>query len=249
MKRTVRETATLAGVSVRTLHYYDQIGLLTPSEVTAAGYRLYDDAALARLQQIMFFRELDIPLAKIRMLLNDPSFDHRRALRAHKELLCLKRERLGRLIALVDETLKGETEMSFDAFDATELEQAHKRYAEEAKQRWGATDAYTISEKCAKNYSKEDWGRVNAEAAALYDAFASLLGTNPAAQAAQQLAADWQAYITRNFYPCTLDILSGLGKLYTADERFTATIDSHTPGLARFMSDALSAFCRANGVE
>lgn len=180
MNQTVHEVAAAAGVSVRTLHYYDQIGLLRPSNTTEAGYRLYDDAALARLQQILFFRELDFPLSEIREILDNPSFDKQRAMHAHKELLILKRERLERLIALVNNTLKGEKTMSLKEFDMTEIEQAQKQYADEARQRWGSTDAYKQSAKRTASYSKEDWARVNAEAEQIYDGFAAQMGNDPA---------------------------------------------------------------------
>ena len=136
--KTIRQVAELSGVSVRTLHYYDEIGLLAPAAVTGAGYRLYDAAALARLQQILFFRELDFPLADIRRILDDPAFDRRKAMAGHRALLQLKLERLQRLIGLVDGILdgnitdsatKGETKVDFEAFDQTAVREARSRYA------------------------------------------------------------------------------------------------------------------------
>lgn len=147
MKRTVSQVAKLTGISVRTLHYYDETGLLPPSEVTEAGYRLYDDAAMARLQQILFFRELGFALQDIRGILDDPSFDQTQALERHRELLTLKRQRLDGILRLVDSLLKGECSMRFDAFDASSLEEARDRYAKEAKERYGGTAAYRESEK------------------------------------------------------------------------------------------------------
>lgn len=244
MNQTVHEVAAVAGVSVRTLHYYDQIGLLHPSHTTEAGYRLYDDAALARLQQILFFRELDFPLSEIREILDNPSFDRHRAMCSHKELLLLKRERLERLIALVDNTLKGEKTMSFQEFDMTEIEQAQKQYADEAKQRWGATDAYKQSAKRTSSYNKDDWARINAEAEEIYDGFVAQMGNDPASLAVQQLVADWQAHISKNFYDCPKEMLAGLGEMYIADERFTKNIDKRAQGLAQFMSDAFAAYCK-----
>ena len=244
MNQTVHEVAAAAGVSVRTLHYYDQIGLLRPAGTTEAGYRLYDDAALARLQQILFFRELDFPLSEIREILDNPSFDKQRAMHAHKDLLILKRERLERLIALVNNTIKGEKTMSLKEFDMTEIEQAQKQYADEARQRWGSTDAYKQSAKRTASYNKEDWARINAEAEQIYDGFAAQMGNDPASPAVQQLVANWQAHISTNFYDCTKEMLAGLGEMYIADERFTKNIDKRAPGLAQFMSDAFRAYCR-----
>ncbi len=244
MKGTVHEVAKLSGVSVRTLHYYDEIGLLRPSKITDAGYRLYDDTALARLQQILFFRELDFPLCKIREILDNPAFDQQGALHSHKKLLLLKKQRLERLITLVDNTLKGEPEMSFKAFDMSEIEQAQKQYSDEAKQRWGDTDAYTQSTKRTASYTKEDWARIQSETDAIYEGFAEQMNGDPASPAVQQLVADWQAHISRNFYDCTPEILKGLGEMYVNDERFTKTIDEHAQGLAQFISDAIKVYCK-----
>lgn len=244
MNRTVHEVEKLAGVSVRTLHYYDEIGLLRPSKITDAGYRLYDDTALARLQQILFFRELDFPLAKIREILDNPAFDQQRALRSHKELLLLKKQRLERLITLVDSTLKGESDMSFKEFDMSEIEKAQKQYAEEAKQRWGTTDAYTESTKRTSSYNKEDWARISEEGDKIFKALAAHMGEDPSSPAVQKLVADWQDYISRNFYACTREILAGLGEMYVCDERFQKNIDKHGKGLAQFLSDAIKVYCK-----
>ena len=144
---TVGETARLTGVSVRTLHYYDEIGLLRTSGTSEGGYRLYDEACLARLQQILFFRELAFPLDEIRRILESPSFNSRKAMERHRELLAMKRERLERLIELVDHILKGDITMDFKPFDASEFCRAQERYAEEAKERWGDSPAYAQSAK------------------------------------------------------------------------------------------------------
>ena len=143
----ISDVAKLTGVTVRTLHYYDEIGLLKPSEVTQAGYRVYNDTDLEVLQQILFFRELDFSLEDIRKIMQNPAYEKERALRKQKELLLQKRSRLDSLISLVDKTLKGEQDMSFRQFDTTKMEEAKKKYAEEAKQRWGGTVAYAEYEK------------------------------------------------------------------------------------------------------
>ena len=135
----ISDVAKLTGVTVRTLHYYDEIGLLNPSEVTQAGYRVYNDTDLEVLQQILFFRELDFSLEDIRKIMQNPAYEKESALQKQKELLMQKRSRLDSLISLVDKTLKGEQDMSFRQFDTTEMEEAKKKYAEEAKQRWGST--------------------------------------------------------------------------------------------------------------
>ena len=136
---TIHEVSRLAGVSVRTLHHYDAIGLLLPTALTEAGYRLYDDTALARLQSILLFRELEFPLKDIKRILDDPNFDKSAALEDQIKLLELRRKQLGKLIALARETLKtGVIPMKFDAFDKTE----QARFAAEVKEKWGGTAAY-----------------------------------------------------------------------------------------------------------
>jgi DNA-binding transcriptional MerR regulator len=244
MNRKINEVAKLSGISVRTLHYYDEIGLLHPSEVTEAGYRLYNGQALERLQQILFFRELSFPLNEITSILNSPVFDKHRALENHKKLLLLRRDRLNDLIALVDSTLKGENNMSFQEFNTSDIENAQKQYAQEVKERWGGTAAYAESARKTKEYGKEDWARIQAEAEEIYRNFALNMNRNPGSPEAQKLVADWQAHISKNYYHCTNEILSGLGELYVADERFTENIDKYGQGLAAFMSRSIAFYCK-----
>jgi DNA-binding transcriptional MerR regulator len=241
--KTVKEVAAMTGVSVRALHYYDEIGLLKPTETTEAGYRLYGDATLARLQQILLFRELGFPLKEIRRILADPSFDEREALRNQRRLLVMERDRLDDLIRLADQTLKGEQVMSFAAFNRSEIEQAREQYAKEAEARWGGTDAYRENEQKTASYSKDDWVRIQSEAAELYRRFAKNLTKQPDDPAVQKLVGEWQAFITRNFYTCTDEILAGLGKMYLDDPRFTKNIDRYSAGLAAFMSRAIQSYC------
>ncbi len=242
--KTVKEVAEITGVSVRTLHYYDGIGLLKPTETTGAGYRLYDGTALGRLQQILFFRELGFPLKEIRKILADPSFDARGALENHRRMLVMERDRLNGLIRLADRTLKGENVMSFEEFDRSAIEEARKKYAKEAEERWGGTDAYRESKRRTDSYKEDDWKRIHAEAEKLYRSFAENSGKRPEDPAVQALVGEWQAFLTRNFYDCTDEILAGLGRMYAGDPRFAKNIDKHGPGLADFMSRAIAAFCR-----
>lgn len=182
MKRTVGRVAKDTGIRVGTLHDYDQTGLLPPSEITPAGYRLYDDGAMARLQQILFFRELGFPLKDIRAILDEPSFDQNRARKRHRELLTMKRQRLDGILRLVDPLLKGECAMDFTPFASSSLPAAWERYAEEAKERYGPTAAYRESREKTSGYAKEDWARIQEEAAALFDAVAAQMraGADPA---------------------------------------------------------------------
>ena len=240
--KTVKEVSRLSGLSVRTLHYYDAIGLLKPSSVTGAGYRLYDGKALCRLQQILFFRELGFPLAEIRKILDNPSFQPREALQNHRKMLLLERNRLDELIRLADDVLKGEKTMSLEGFDESRIEEERKKYAEEAKARWGNTEAYRESERRTKNLTREDRQRADAEAEAIWKKFAACMAEKPPESAeAQSLVTEWQAYITRHFYRCTDEILAGLGQMYGADPRFAETINRCGTGTADYMSRAIAA--------
>ena len=240
---TVHEAAALAGITVRTLHHYDHIGLLCPEVDDGNGYRRYGPREMERLQQILFFRELDFPLREIREILDHPDFDSKAALRAQKEMLTARKARTEGLIALIDEILKGEDTMTFDAFDRSALENHKEKYKAEVQQRWGHTDAYKESEQKTAQYGKDEWNNVLGGMEDLMDAFAAIRTGDPAAAQAQALAARWQQYITDHFYTCTKEILRGLGQMYVCDERFKANIDRHGEGTAEFMAKVLEIYC------
>lgn len=239
----IKEVAELSGVTVRTLHYYDEIGLLKPIEVTKAGYRLYDDTALEMLQQILFFRELDFSLNQILEITSNPNYDKTEALAKHKELLLQKRNRLDNLIGLVDTNLKGENDMSFKQFDTSAIENSKKKYAAEVRERWGATGAFAESEKKTSAYSSAEWQKVSAESDTILREFAENRTIAPNCAVAHALVWKWQEHITNSFYTCTKEILSGLGQMYIADARFAENIDKHAEGTAAFMSAAIAAYC------
>lgn len=238
---TVGELSKMAGVSARTLRYYDQAGLLKPSAVTPAGYRLYGEEAVRSLAEILFFRELDFSIDEILRVRSRPDYDAREALERQKALLTLRRERLDRLIDLAERALKGECPMELDAFDMSEIEEAKARYADEARARWGGVEAYRQSEKRAAAYGKADWARVSAESKSVFEGFAKLVGTAPDSPEAKALVRRWQEVITRNFYDCTDEILLGLASLYEDDERFAKNIDKTGEGAAKFMTAAIRA--------
>lgn len=240
---SISQTAKQTGISARTLQYYDEIGLLPPSETSEAGYRFYDEKALLTLQQILFLKELDFPLKEIRSILLNPDYDRQKALQAQSHLLRMKLRRMERILALLEDTMKGENSMQFEEFDLTEIEEAKEKYAEEVKSRWGHTDAYKESAKKTASYGKEEWKAIQEEANGLYARFAALANTDPAAQTAQTLVAEWQAHITKYYYRCTTEILAALGQMYTADSRFTENINRHGEGTAEFMSKAIAVFC------
>ena len=234
---TIHEVSRLAGISVRTLHHYDAIGLLPPTALTEAGYRLYDDTALARLQSILLFRELEFPLRDIRRILDDPGFDQTAALKDQIRLLELRQAHLGRLIALARETInEGATSMKFDAFDTTEL----TRYADEVKQKWGGTKAY-------QEFSQRQKDGASGDPADLMQCFArmgTLRQLDPAAPEAQDAVRALQQFITDHYYTCTPEILAGLGQMYTADDRFRGNIDqAGGEGTAAFAAPAIRIYC------
>ena len=235
--KTVHEASQISGVSVRTLHHYDAIGLLRPTAVTEAGYRLYDDTALARLQSILLFRELAFPLKEIKRIMDDPQFDQATALEQQIRLLELQQERLSRLIDLARETMKtGVTHMDFTAFDNSKLEQ----YAAEVKERWGNTAAYQESAQRPAAEQKDAAAGLMAQFARM----GRLRTGDPAGQEAQDAVRELQQFITKHFYTCTPEILAGLGQMYTADDRFRANIDTAGgEGTADFAGKAITVYC------
>lgn len=229
----IREFSRLTGVSVRTLHYYDQIGLLRPARVDKdSGYRYYDEASLLRMQQILFYRELDFSLKDICRILSSPNFDAQQALAEQRQLLSLKKQRLERLIAAIDDHVKGEINMH--AFDNREFAQ----YREEVKEKWGHTQAYAEYQQ----KGKQDYNALTAGMDAIMAEFAACRQTGyaPASAEAQALVKKLQGYITENFYNCTDAILAGLGEMYVADDRFRANIDRHGDGTAEFIRQAIT---------
>ena len=243
---TVSEVGKLAGVTVRTLHHYDEIGLLTPSQRSGNGYRHYTDADLRRLQQILVFKELGFTLDAIATLLEESEDERKAALRTQRERMLgelTKTEAVLRAIDNAIQTLEGgkamDTNEMFDGFD----EFQNKEYAEEAKQRWGDTDAYKESMRRAKQYKKEDWQRMKAESEAITLGVADLMNTGrqPTDKEVTALAEQHRLHIDRWFYPCSHKMHVALGEMYIADPRFTETYEKISPGLAQFLSTAIRA--------
>ena len=240
MKMPIKEFADFTGVSVRTLHYYDEIGLLTPACVDkTTGYRFYDEKSLLRMQEILFYRELDFSLKSIREILSSPNYDKNKALKEQKHLLMLKKERLDRLISAVDDAVKGENVMK--AFSNSEFE----KYKAEAKEKWAETDAYKEHTERTKNYSKQKWNDLAEGMDRIMAEFALCMkkGEKPDTSEAQNLVKTLQNHITDNYYLCTNEILAGLGQMYVTDERFTSNIDKHSDGTAAFVSKAIESYC------
>ena len=240
MKMQIKEFADFTGVSVRTLHYYDEIGLLRPAFVDrSTGYRFYDENSLLRMQEILFYRELDFSLKSINGILSSPNYDKNKALKEQKHLLTLKKERLERLISAIESAVKGENVMT--AFDNSEFE----KYKAEAREKWGNTDAYKQHEEKTRNYSKQKGNTLAAGMDHIMAEFALCMrnGTAPDFAEAQTLVEKLQNHITENYYLCTNEILAGLGQMYVADERFKNNIDQYAEGTAEFISEAIQIFC------
>lgn len=240
----INEVAKRTGITVRTLQYYDEIGLLTPSEVNGAGYRIYNEESLEILQQILFFRELDFPLAAIKEIMANPGYDKTEALLKQKELLLQKRNRLDGLIELLEGTIRGDKNMSFQEFDQTAIEANMREYVAEVKERWGNTDAFKQSEKKTASYDANQWEMRNRDGVALLKSFGDNRHILPDSEPAQELVKRWQAYITDCFYECTNEILSCLGLMYVGDERFRENIDKNGEGTAAFMAAAIEIYCK-----
>lgn len=246
MTHTVGEVARLARVTVRTLHHYDGIGLLSPSGRTPAGYRRYDDADLTRLQQIRYYRELGFPLEEIATLLDDPGADATAHLRRQHELLTARIRRLQEMVTAVEFAMEAEKmnipltpQERFEVFGEFDPDE----YAAEAEERWGGTEAYRESTRRTAGYTKADWQRINAEVEEWGRRLVALMASGAPADgpAAMELAEEHRAHISRWFYDCGYEIHTGLADLYLADPRFTATYEKIKPGLTAYLSEAIHA--------
>lgn len=238
--RTVKEVSRISGVSVRTLHHYDAIGLLKPTAVTDAGYRLYDDDALCRLQSILLFRELQFPLKDIRAILDAPNFDLTAALDMQIELLTMQKAHLDRLLCLARECKEqGGKHMkptNFQAFDKLKQEQ----YTAEAKARWGNTDAFREFEEKTAGQTDTELQKDGDGLMQIFAEFGAIRGESPESAAAQALVRKLQAYITAHYYQCTDEILRGLAELYAAEGEFKENIDrAGGSGTADFAAAAI----------
>jgi DNA-binding transcriptional MerR regulator len=246
MAFTVGELSRLTGVTVRALHHYDEIGLVRPSQRTAAGYRLYDERDVLRLQQVLVLRELGVPLDDIAPAI-DASADRAALLRKHRGMLAEKRGRLDAMLAAVDaalEVLEKDRKMRpedfkamFDGFDPTE-------YEDEAQKRWGNTPAYQESSRRTQQYGKPEWQAIRDESEEIYTRLGQLMqqGAAPSDPAVQAAVEDHRKHIDRWFYPCSSQMHKGLGEMYVADPRFTANLDKKGgAGFAQFLRDAIAA--------
>ena len=243
MGMKISEAASLAGVSVRTLHHYDQIGVLVPSETTETGYRLYSEENLETLQQIIFFKELGFPLKKIREILNNPSFNRYEALLLQKNMLVEKRNRAERMIRLIDKTIqhtKGEINMT----NEEKFEGIHfhdDRYEQEARERFGDEAIDETNQKLGKLSSRKQQ-ELSDHWEAMFQRMAGLTAQAPDSREVQAAIKEWYTFLNQHFGKYTPEAFAGLGRLYIEDERFTQNIDQYKEGLAQFMSEAMTVF-------
>ncbi len=246
MKMNVKKFADLTGVSVRTLHYYDEIGLLKPEFIDEQnGYRFYGETSLARMQEILFYRELDFSLKTIKEIISYPEYNKKDALSGQKKLLILKKERLEKIIFAIESAEKGEKIMDFSAFDKSEFEKVREDYKDEVKSRWVNTEAYKEHEEKTAGYTSEKWSDIGEGMNKIISEFAQALklGVKETDSEALALAEMLKNFITENQYTCTKEILLCLGEMYVADERFKQNIDKFGAGTADFMSKAIKAYC------
>ncbi|MFE0252147.1 MerR family transcriptional regulator [Streptomyces sp. NPDC059010] len=246
MSYSVGQVAGFAGVTVRTLHHYDDIGLLVPSERSHAGHRRYSDVDLDRLQQILFYRELGFPLEEVAALLDDPDADPRAHLRRQHELLTARIEKLQKMAVAVEHAMEARRmglnltpEEKFEVFGDYDPDQ----YEDEVRERWGQTDAYRQSQQRTASYTKEDWKRITEEMNAIHGRMADLMtdGTPADSPAAMDTAEEHRRFIAGAYYDCSHEMHTCLGEIYVADPRFTAMYDNIRTGLAAYLHDAILA--------
>jgi len=236
----------LSGVTIRTLHHYDEIGLLSPSGRSAAGYRIYEDSDLERLQRILFYRELGFTLDEIATIVDDPRTDALGHLRRQRKLLTERRDRLGAMVDAIDYEMETRTmDIPLTPEERLEVfgEFRPEDHAEEAEQRWGETEPYKESQRRVSSYTKEDWQRLKAEGEEVQGRLAAALDAGLPADSEEAMAAveAHRQHISRWFYECTYEIHRGLAEMYVSDQRFRSHYDTQAPGLADFIRDAALA--------
>ena len=238
---TVNEVSKLTGVSIRTLQYYDRIGLLKPAEYTESGYRLYDDAGLEKLQQILLFKALEFPLKDIAEIVNSETFDKAKALEQQIELLTLKKEHIENLITFARGLkARGVRRLNFTAFDTKKLDE----YSKKAKEQWGKTSQYKEFADKSKNWTKDDEKTLMENLMQIFMRFGQLRDLDPASKEVQEQVKAYQNFITENMYTCTDEILLGLGKWLGGGGEVTENVDKECgEGTAEFAYQAIRIYC------
>ena len=240
--KTVNEVAKLTGITVRALHYYDEINLFKPSDNTSAGYRLYSNEDIETLQQILFLKEIGFELKKIKDIIHNPQFDKIRALKSHKKILVLKKQRIEELIKLIENKLDGKSDISFSEFDESIIIAKQKEYHEEVKRRYRDTHAYKEFQEKQSERNNE-FPDIDKKAREIFGNIASCMELPPSCEKVQYYISLWQNFITENYYNCTDEILQGLASMYVEDERFKKYINSISNNLAQYINDAINFYC------
>lgn len=238
---TIKEVSKLCGVTTRTLHYYDEIGIFKPSLINESGYRLYSEDSLIKLQEILFFKELDFSLKEIKNIVENPSYDRKYALNMQKEILIKKKNRIEDLIKLIDKNINNDVILGLEKFKEEEINFMKDNYKKEVKERWGNTLEY--KEFKEKGYSNNDNERFKEEIEGIFKRFKDAVKFGEDSKEAQDLVKVWHDYINNNFYTCSKEVLSNLGDMYVYDERFKNNIDKDYEGLSEFINKAIKVYC------
>jgi MerR family transcriptional regulator, thiopeptide resistance regulator len=243
---TVGQVAERSGVTIRTLHHYDEIGLLRPSRRSASGYRLYTDEDLVRLQHVVVYRRLGFPLEEVAVLLDDPEADVAAHLRRQRAAVMSRLDELGELVTAIDRALEAEVSgMQLTPEEQRELfgEDFKEEYQEEARERWGDTEAWRQSQQRTSQYTKADWQAIKAEADGINARLVEALQAGePADSAAAMDAAEaHRQHISRWFYDCPAEMHANISEMYVSDPRFAKTYEDMAPGLAQYVRDAVHA--------
>lgn len=244
----IKQVSQLAGISIRTLQYYDRIGLLTPNSRHDNGYREYSNTDLKKLQRILFLKEIGFDLAKIKGMLEIPEAEQKALFIKQREILFLKKNRINQVINTIDDAIlnfnkdKTMKKEDFKAFDLKAVEDHQKKYQQEVEQMYGESRAYKESTKRYGQYTKEEKEKIFNNGTRIFLEIADLMDTNPGDEKVLNLIKQWQDHISNSFYYCDLEILAGLGKMYVADTRFKKNIDKIKPGLAEYLSKAIAIY-------
>lgn len=242
----INELAKLSNISIRTLQYYDEIGLLKPSRKNHSGYRIYDNESIKKLQQILFYKELNFSLSQIKTIINDKNFDKEKALNAQRKLLEKKRDRLENLLSLIDSVIKGENNMSFKEFNMDEINKAKKEYTKEVEEKWGNTKAYKQSKRHTDSYSKKQWETIKEESNNILEGFSKIINKESDCLEAQTLVQKWKDHINKYYYDCDNEMLNNLADMYISDSRFTKNMDKFKEGTTKFINKAIKAYIDKN---
>lgn len=243
----VNEVAILMGVTARTLHYYDEIGLLVPKHYTKANYRLYTSEDVEYLQQIIFLKEIGFELKQITQILQSPDYDKIEIYKRQRALLYEKKKQMDRMIVRLDALVEDKEQEAMEGWtaghDAEEVYGLQKQYYDEIERLYGGSESYHSFEKKSKEKGKKlIYAELDQAARTLFQQIGLRMDSQPDNEHVQELISKWQEYISANLYPCTNEILAGLGQLYVTDERFTAYFENIRPGLARYIAEAIKLY-------